>query len=207
LAFDLGSAALVQRFPLPESEGEHALGDLTVTKGGDVYVADGLGGAVFRLRAGGAALERVLGPDTLFSPQTPALSPDGARLFVPDYLRGIGVLDVASGRLTWLAAAVPVALAGIDGLYFVDDATLLAVQNGTQPERIVRLHLDASKTRVDRFDVLEQGPALGDPTHGVIVGDRFYFIARSGWEHMNDDGSVKPGESAAGSVVMTVPVR
>ena len=44
---------------------------------------------------------------------------------------------------------------------------------------------------------------LGDPTHGVRVGDAFYYIANSGWDALNPDGSVKPGVTMAASLVMT----
>jgi hypothetical protein len=129
-------------------------------------------------------------------------------LFVPDYVRGIAVIDLTSGATRWLGASRPVALHGIDGLYFVDGTTLLAVQNGTNPGRVSRLHLDAACTRVEAMDVVEQAsPWLGAPTHGVVVGDRFYFIAKSGWEHMNEDGSVKPHESPRGSLILSVPSR
>jgi sugar lactone lactonase YvrE len=209
--YALDTAALLRRATLGATASdrvEHALTDMTVAPSGDAYVSDAKGGRVYRLRAGGSTLEPLGEDGELLGPQTPALAPDGAHLFIPDYVRGIAVMDLASGRLHWLERAHPVALDGIDGLYFADDTTLLAVQNGTVPERIVRLHLDASRTLVESAEVLEQKSSwLGDPTHGIVVGDRFYFIAQSGWEHMNDDGSVKSGESPKGSIVLQVPVR
>jgi hypothetical protein len=41
--------------------------------------------------------------------------------------------------------------------------------------------------------VLERAkPAVSDPTHGVMVGDTFYFIARSGWDRVRDNGTLAP---------------
>jgi len=37
------------------------------------------------------------------------------------------------------------------------------------------------------------GAGLGVPTHGVVDGGRFYFIANSGWDRLADDGPLKPG--------------
>ena len=34
---------------------------------------------------------------------------------------------------------------------------------------------------------------LGAPTHGVIVGREFYFLANSGWDKMEDNGEPKAG--------------
>ncbi len=127
---------------------------------------------------------------------------------MPDYARGIAVIDLGTGATRWLSASRPVALDGIDGLYFVDGVTLLAVQNGTNPQRVARLHLDSGRTRVEAADIVEQStPWLGSPTHGVVVDDRFYFIGKSGWEHMNEDGTIKPHESPRGSVILSAPAR
>jgi hypothetical protein len=50
---------------------------------------------------------------------------------------------------------------------------------------------------IDRFDVLEANwTGLGDPTHGVVVGDEFYFIANSGWDRVGENGAFKPGAAA-----------
>ena len=137
----------------------------------------------------------------------PALAEDIARL-EPEYERFPGWKAVTTGATRWLGASRPAALDGIDGLYFVDATTLLAVQNGTSPARVSRLHLDSGRTRVEAVDVVEQASSwLGAPTHGVVVGDRFYFIAKSGWEHMNDDGTVKPQESPRGSLILSAPAK
>ena len=56
------------------------------------------------------------------------------------------------------------------------------------------MSLDDSLTRVTQWETIEANwPELGAPTHGVVVGDQFYFIANSGWDRMNDDGSVRQG--------------
>jgi hypothetical protein len=37
---------------------------------------------------------------------------------------------------------------------------------------------------------------LGDPTHGVVVGDDFYFIANSGWDRVDRNGTMTAGKPA-----------
>ncbi len=83
------------------------------------------------------------------------MHPDGKHIFVPDYLRGIGVLEVATKQVTWLSMGGEYALNGIDGLYF-DRGRLIAVQNGTSPERVVAFTLDASLTRIESETVIER---------------------------------------------------
>jgi hypothetical protein len=88
------------------------------------------------------------------------------------------------------------ALEGIDGLYWTKTG-LIATQNGTSPERIVRFPLSADN-RVSGFEALEANwPGLGDPTHGVLVGNNFYYIVNSGWDRVGDDGAIAPGKPAS----------
>ncbi len=130
------------------------------------------------------------------SPQTPVALPGGKLAAVPDYARGIGILDLKVGSVRWLnqPGGAKVALNGVDGLYFADGAFILT-QNGTSPERVVRMKLDQSRMKVASEDVIERAtPTLGDPTHGVVVGDWFYYIANSGWDVLDEHGDVKTGE-------------
>jgi sugar lactone lactonase YvrE len=173
LAFDLDSGALKQRI---ESPVPGALGDLTTSSTGDVFVSEGLHGAIFRLRAGAQEFERLDTPGEFPSPQTAALSADEQTLYIPDYARGIAAMHLSDRKVEWIQPADDIALNGIDGLYR-DGDHFLAVQNGTNPKRLVRLSLDLHKQ-----EILEANtPYLGEPTHGVFANGDFYFIANSGW--------------------------
>jgi sugar lactone lactonase YvrE len=199
LAFDLDSGALRQRV---ESPVKGLLGDMTISRAGEIFVSEGIHGAVLRLRPGANRLERIDMPGEFPSPQTPALSSDEKTLYVPDYARGIAAITLATGRVTWLQPADDIALSGIDGLY-VYRGSFLAVQNGTTPARIVRFSLDLRQQ-----EVLEANtPALGEPTHGTIVGNTFYFIANSGWDQYDDDGKKKTGSAPVESTVRKIPLQ
>jgi len=186
LCYELKSGKLLRRIEAPRPG---ALGDMTLTNRGEVIVSDGDGGGVYLLPAAGQALERLDGGDFI-SPQTPAMLPDGKRIFVPDYVRGIGVLDIATKSVAWLSTGDRFALNGIDGLYF-DRGSLIAVQNGTSPERVISFQLDAALTKVQSETVIDRStPTLGDPTHGVVIGNDFYYIASSGWENTGEKGEL-----------------
>jgi hypothetical protein len=93
-------------------------------------------------------------------------------------------------------------LSGIDGLYAAG-STLIATQNGTSPERVVRFALTSLETRVLSELLIERAtPTLGDPTHGVVVGDYFYYIANSGWDSLDQHGVAKKGKSMTAPSVM-----
>jgi sugar lactone lactonase YvrE len=199
LKYSLDSGALLKRYDLP-ADAKHALGDMTVSAAGDVYVSDGLG-AVYWVDHNHDLLETLAGKGIFRSPQTPALSADGRKLFVPDYSRGIGIVDLAAKDTKLLQHPAELSLGGIDGLY-LSGTTMLAIQNGTSPERVIRMLLDATLTRVLTWETIEANwKGLGDPTHGVVVGDEFYFIANSGWDQFGDDGALKQGSEFTPPVI------
>lgn len=191
LKYSLDSRGLMKLYDLPS--GKHALGDMTVSADGDVFVSDGLGGAVYWVSHVRDSLEILVPKGTFRSPQTPALSADGRKLFVPDYTRGISVLDLATKSTKLLEHPAELSLGGIDGLY-LSGKTMIAIQNGTSPTRLIRMQLDGNMTRILKWGTIEANwKGLGDPTHGVVVGGDFYFIANSGWDVLGENGALKPG--------------
>jgi len=196
LAFDLKSGELKQRIASPV---KGLLGDMTISRRGDLYVSEGLYGAIFQLPAGKRELVRLDAAGEFPSPQTPALSADEKTLYIPDYLRGIAAMDLATHAVKWLEPAPDLALSGIDGLYVYRDS-FLAVQNGTSPPRIMRFSLDLRKQ-----EVLEANtPELGEPTHGTIMGNDFYFLASTGWNRYDDQGRKKEGTGPVESYVRKI---
>jgi hypothetical protein len=190
--------------PAPAERRDRVLGDMTLGSNGAVFVSEAVAGAVYTIGRERDVLETLVPAGTFVSPQTPAATPDGRRLLVADYVRGIGVVDLATRAVSWMAHPREVAVNGIDGLYLVGDS-LVAVQNGTEPNRVIRLYLDRSLTRILRWEALESNsPGLGQPTHGTVVGKDFFFLANSGWDQMADDGSVKPGAVFTPPAVMRV---
>ena len=200
LCYDLRNGNLLRRIEGPPGG---ALGDMTLTENGDAIISDGEGGGIYRVLPKSDVLERLDNGDFI-SPQTPAMHPDGKHILVPDYVRGIGILELATKQVRWLSMGGRFALNGIDGLYF-DRGRLIAVQNGTSPERVVVFTLDAALTRIVSERVIERStPTLGDPTHGVIVDDDFYYIANSGWDVVDEHGNVKPGTERSAPKIMRV---
>jgi sugar lactone lactonase YvrE len=192
IKLDLKTGRELARYSPKEDQQPRALGDMTVLADGTVIVSDGLRGGVYRLRPGAAQLEDI-SSGQFISPQTPAATPDGKYVFVADYTRGIGRINLHSQQVLWLRSEDSVSTNGIDGLY-LNGSSLYAVQNGSSPERIVRYLLDSSMEQIKKMEILESNsPGLGDPTHGVFIGQDFYFIANSGWDKLDDHGKLKPG--------------
>jgi hypothetical protein len=96
-----------------------------------------------------------------------------------------------------------IALSGIDGLK-VYGGSFIAVQNGTQPPRIARMSLD-----LKQYEVLEANwQGLGEPTHGTIVGNRYLFVANTGWpEYDNDEGNKRAGSAPVLSSIYEIELE
>ncbi len=199
IAFNLDSGAAVKRVDSPV---KGLLGDMTISRSGDLYVSEGSHGAVFRLKAGASVLERLDSVGEFRSPQTPALSLDERTLYIPDYIRGIAAMDLQTRAVRWLAPARGIVLCGIDGFYRYRDS-FLAVQNGVAPERLVRFG-DNLQTQ----EILESNtPGLGEPSHGTLVGDTFYFLANTGWDAYGEDGKRKKEIAPVKSQIWKIPLR
>lgn len=190
LLYDLPSGKLLRRIEGPP---QAALGDMALTADGDAIVSDGEHGGVYQVSRADLKIQRIDAGDFV-SPQTPTVLADGKHILVPDYVRGLGILDLRSKHVDWIPQGKH-ALSGIDGLYVVGNL-FIATQNGTTPERVVLFTLDGSNTAIGAERVIERDTAtLGDPTHGVVIGKYFYYIANSGWDVLDEHGKLIEGKS------------
>jgi hypothetical protein len=198
LQYDLRSGKLLHRIDGPPKA---ALGDMALAANGDPIVSDGEHGGVYRVNRNTQSLARIDAGDFV-SPQTPAVLADGKHILVPDYVRGVALLDLNTQHVDWIPMDGKHALSGIDGLYALGNM-LIATQNGTSPERVVQFTLTAPKTGVLSESIIERAtPTLGDPTHGVVVGDYFYYIANSGWDSLDEHGVAKEGKTSTAPRIM-----
>lgn len=202
LQYDLRSGKLLHRVEGPPKA---ALGDMALAVNGDPIVSDGEHGGVYRVSGRARQIKRIDAGDFV-SPQTPAALPDGAHLLVPDYVRGLGMLDLNTKHVDWIPTAGH-ALSGIDGLYAVGNL-LIATQNGTSPERVIQFTLDGGNMGIVAESIIERSTSsLGDPTHGVVVGNYFYYIANSGWDVLDDHGNILPGRALPVGLIMRAAIQ
>jgi hypothetical protein len=168
--------------------------DIVVLKDGSVIVADGVGGGLYRCSAPCSLIESFVSPAQLKGPQGIAPTRDGKALIVADYGTGLWKIPLSDPeRMTPIVSNKPVMLDGIDGLVAHDDR-VIAIQNGTQPRRILSLSLSRDAERVADLNVLERFPAeSGEPTLGTMIGDRFVYVADAQWEVWDKGGVPRTG--------------
>jgi hypothetical protein len=202
LRIDLESGRVLETLRVADDAAHH-FGDVVVATNGEVYVSDSASPVIFKVA--GASLEPFL--------RGPFLSMQGiasARkvLYVADYSKGLYAVDARTKDVHALRVPPNVSLLGVDGLYAVDDRTLIGTQNGTNPNRIIRIRLAPSGLAVSSVEtLLANAPGMGDPTLGVLVGKRFYFNANAQWDLFGDDGKIADPLKLQPAVVLSVPVE
>ena len=206
LRFDLQSDRPARRYLVPSDGNPHLIGDLVVTRGGDVYATDSRAPVLYRIPAGGDSMERFLESPLLLSAQGLAFTPDERTLYVADYARGILRVDPARRSVSLMETADSVLALGVDGLYF-HRGSLLGIQNGVTPHRVVRFALDPDGDRLLGLKTLERAhPRYHEPTLGVLVNNRLYYIGNSQWDRFGEDGRIASPESLEPTVVLRLPL-
>jgi hypothetical protein len=171
---------------------------------GDVFTTDSRSPAIYVINHQTDALELFVEDGSFASLQGMDWSEDGKYLFVADYSKGIFKIDGKTKAVSKLAHPGNVTLLGIDGLYF-HRAGLIAIQNGVNPHRVLRLVLNKEWNRIERAEVMEANHVLFDePTLGVIVQDMFYYIANSQWGSVDDKGALAPLDKLRPPVVLKI---
>lgn len=204
VAFDLDSLREIRRITAPT--GIEALGDIAVAPDGAVLASSPTSGEVWRLGPGRGQLDSLVERGHLSSPQGIALHPSGRFAYVADWAYGIAMVDIESLSLKRLSAPREVALDGSDTLFW-HQGSLIAVQNGLSPRRIVRFDLDKAGLEVVGMTTLERAhPDWGEPTTGQLVDGTLFYVSDPQWERWGEGGSVEGEEPLRDNVVRGLPL-
>ena len=123
-----------------------------------------------------------------------------------DYSRGLFVIEPESRRIRPLPHPDDVAVTGIDGLYF-HEGSLVGIQNGVRPNRVVRFRLDPSLERITGGEVLEANhPRFDDPTLGVIAAGALFCIANSQWHQFSPQADEGAEEHRSAPIILRLPL-
>lgn len=182
--FDLKTGAFLKSYLSPALVGgAFFMSNLALGPDGVVYAADGINNAVYMVRDDN--LQRVFHATTLTGIRGMTVSGDGRVLYFADAERGVFGYDLAAGKPFDVAVPKTLALAGIEGLVWWQDS-LIAVQSGMQPARVMRLLLAPGGRSFTGAKPLAAGrPEFGTPTLATLAGDRLLFIA-NGQKHAYD---------------------
>lgn len=172
-------------------EGKHLFGDVAVSTDGRVFVSDSESPTIHEV-AGSSLQPFLRGP--FISMQGLALTADGKQMYVSDYSKGLYVIDMRTRDLMPVAVPSDVSLLGVDGLYMAAPRTLIGTQNGTNPNRIIRIRLTSDGLRVRSVDTLAaNNPVMSDPTLGVVARHAFYYNGNAQWDAWDEKGALQSG--------------
>jgi sugar lactone lactonase YvrE len=182
---DLGSGAVRRSFPTPRAAGSgagHRLTDVALGEDGSVWAIDAGTPILWRLRPGNDALEPAVESPEFFTLQGLCVLPTGTVL-VADQLNGLVRVDPARGLATMLTPPENVTLGDLNSLTLAPDGSVLALQTGVRPNRILRIEVEPDAEAIARVRVLESGHvAMGAPSQGCLgPNEDFHFVGHAGW--------------------------
>lgn len=178
--FRLDTLELAGRYNLPADGLPHSLGSIALTDEGHVYVIDRRVPVIYLKRPDGDRLERFVGLPGYVALTDISATPDNSRLFVADAVMGLVVIDPIAGRLAPLGGPENLNQYGIYGVDYTGDS-LVITQSGIEPQRLMKLKLDAAGAAV--ADVTPMAVALegfDTPGVGTLRGDSIYYFANHG---------------------------
>jgi sugar lactone lactonase YvrE len=179
IAIDIETGRVREGYPTPDDGRKHLLGDFIIANDGSIFATDSMSPVIWRLAPGADALESWLEHDDFVNLQGLVLSANDTALFVADYSNGIWRVDVTTKAVSLLTAPTNASFFGIDGLYAVPGG-IIAVQNGVNPQRVLRIEPAADGTSTARI-VACGLPAMTDLALGALDRGTFHFVANSGW--------------------------
>ncbi|HRH43907.1 MAG TPA: hypothetical protein PKY82_19910 [Pyrinomonadaceae bacterium] len=205
--FDLKSGKLIKKYSVSNQPKAHWLGDLSIAPNGDVYATDSINPMIFIIRRAKDEIEPFLESANFVSPQGLDFTPNGKYMLMADYSKGIFKINLATKEVTKIIPAENSTMLGIDGLYFRQNS-LIATQNGVNPQRVIRFVLSKDLNRVERFEILEaNNPLFDEVTLGVLSGDQFYFIANSQWNLLGDGGKFAAPEKLTDVNILKIKLK
>ncbi len=188
--YDLKTLELKNRYPVPVDGKAHFLGSMVMNPEGDLFIVDRNLPLVYRKLVGEDHIKAVYGFRDMISMRGVALRDDGSILYIADREMGIAMVEIKSGRTAKLVGPDTLNLGGIEGLYF-NNNSLIMIQNGIKPQRVIKLLLDPAGTTVTGVVPMAVAqPEFDYPTYGTLKGESLYFFGNSHWA--GTDQPVKP---------------
>lgn len=166
-----------------------AFGDLIIDDHSQVYISDGRSNIIYRIRSGESQLEIWKNLKGEIRNLQGLVIAKKKWMYFSDYVTGIYRLNMKSKELEKIVIAKNIPWKGIDGLYY-HKKNLYAMQNGTNPMRVIRYPLEKGGLFVNSYTpIMQNQPILNEPTQGFILDHRLVFLANSPWRYYDKEGN------------------
>ncbi|NER14249.1 hypothetical protein GWK08_12420 [Leptobacterium flavescens] len=177
LKFDTRQQKVITKINIP---GKSVIGSMIMDAGGTLYATNSVKPEVLLIDAKEGAVKKTIEIEGAFNLQGIALDKNRQQLYIADYIKGIAKLDLKSGSVEWLRSEEYL-LKGIDGLYLIKEGSLIAIQNNSNPRRVVQIAFKGNQ--VQKVTLLDNAlPLDGEPTNGYYDPSYgFIYVANSQW--------------------------
>ncbi len=157
--------------------------DLALAPNGDVYLADAIKPVIWKAASEGdeaGQLVPFFGGGGLTGVRSIELDSAGRNLYLADYEIGVLGIALADQSLFPVQLGRSLILSGVDAMHWYKDS-LIVVQNGTWPRRVLRVGFFPDRKRAQHAQALESNhPEFRNPVAGTLGADgRFLLIANS----------------------------
>jgi len=204
--FDLRTGKLLRTALLSAPGEQHTLSQMAEDKYGDIFVVDTGSSEIRRLRRSSTELELFLSSVVFQSPRGLALSADERTLYVVDAATGIWAVDVLSIDRNPVEVPPEFWLSGISGLSRVADG-FVSLQSGAQPNRVVRIRLNAKGDKVTSVETLESNhPSYETPMLGNLASGDFFYVANSQLNLIDPKTGLFPADHAKETTILRLPI-
>lgn len=203
--YNMDTGKLIKKYTLHKEGERHNFDEVILHPNGDVFLSDTRNIYVIPTKTG--KLEPLLYNDPLMSVQGMDFCDNGKKLVVADWTLGMFLVDIGGKKIiTKITPPKDFSLTGIDGLYHIPGTkSWIAIQNGLNPMRVVRLTFNDDFSKVKKYQLIERAnPLFNEPTLGVLVNKDFYFVANSQWKAYTRDGNIFPMEKLQEIIILKV---
>jgi sugar lactone lactonase YvrE len=205
--YDLDKGTLIRKYFLDKDSLHHLFGDLTVLSNGDVYITDSYYPAIYSITQSKNKLTMFVKNQEFSSLQGICASEDNKFLFISDYNSGIYKIELENiFNYKKVVDHPEISTIGTDGLYFYKN-NLIAIQNGTNPIRVVKYRLSKQSDSIFSYDFIENvNPFLNEPTLGTIINNKLFYIANSQWNSYDKGGKIFTNNKLKDIYIMEAPI-
>ncbi len=175
---DLASGKLLTRII---AKNGNTFGDLIISEDGTVYISDGAANTIYTARSGDTEFRVWKDLRGYFRNLQGMAFADASTLICSDYVSGLYRIDVKTKQFEKINFEPAIPWKGIDGLYYYKK-TIIAIENGSNPMRVVQYELNKKLNKVVSYKTLVQNvESLNEPTQGYLNKSRFIFLSNSPW--------------------------
>ncbi len=203
LKFDLKSGKLIKNYPMALDGNPHYFANLALADDGTVYIASSQAPIIYKMEIGDKSPKIFAAYPSLLSIRSLVLNKKNDYLYLSDYSKGLYIINLENGGMRPPIMPDTLNSSGIDGMYRWKDS-LVIIQNGFNPARVLRLELDADGVEVKAMaPLLVSQPLFDNPNYGVIRGHEMYFFANSHWGLVDSSGKIPAANFKPVQIVKT----